>query len=523
MPSPALLTSLAGSRLVRRAADAGLVRYAHARSAALDRLDAGRHQHATLLKLVRHARDTRFGRDHDFARITSVADFQARVPVRDYEFFWDAYWKATYPWLDDVTWPGKLPYYALSSGTTSGATKYVPLSREMLASNRKAARTTAALFRHARPEARTLAGKIFFLGGSTDLRSQADGSHAGDLSGITFREVTDVVRPYVFPPPGLAHLADWEEKLARAAELSVRERITTVTGVPAWLLALFDRVKCVTGAKTVAEAWPDLRLVVHGGTTFDPYRDLFRREVGDDRVGFCEVYACSEGFVATADPRYDLLRVVPDHDVFFEFVPVDQLGKAYPERHTLATVETGVQYAVVMTTCAGLWAYLLGDTVAFERRDPPLIRFTGRTKFFLSAFGEHLIQEEVERAVTGAARAAGAFVPEFHVGPEFPPDPRTPGRHLYLVEFAGGVPDAARFAADLDVELQRLNEDYAAHRAGDLTMRVPRVAAVRRGGFEAWMKSRGKLGGQHKVPRMDNAGALTAEMVAWFEQGGWLS
>ncbi|QDU22610.1 GH3 family domain-containing protein [Urbifossiella limnaea] len=522
MPRTSFLAPLADSRLVRRAADAGFVRYAHARAAYLDRVDAGRLQRATLMSLVRRARDTRFGRDHDFGRITSVADFQARVPVRGYEFFWDTYWKPTFPRLDDVTWPGRLPYYALSSGTTSGATKYVPVSREMLASNRKAARTTAALFRHSRPEARTLTGKIFFLGGTTDLRPLSDGSRAGDLSGIAFREVTDVVRPYVFPPPPLAALTDWDEKLTRAAALSVRERITTVSGVPAWLLTLFDRVKEATGASTVAEAWPALRLVVHGGTSFDPYRALFRREIGDDRVSFCEVYACSEGFVAAEDPRHGLLRVVPDHDVFFEFVPVDQLAQPYPERHTLATVEPGVPYAVVLTTCAGLWAYLLGDTVAFESRNPPLLRFTGRTKFFLSAFGEHLIQEEVERAVAAAARAAAADVPEYHVGPEFPPDPRTPGRHLYLVEFAGAAADAARFAADIDAELSRLNEDYAAHRAGDLTMRVPRVAAVRRGGFAAWMKSRGAFGGQHKVPRMDNTGARTAELAEWFAREGWL-
>ena len=523
MPSTAFLAPLAGSRMVRRAADAGFVRYAHARAAALDRLDAGRHQHHTLLKLVRRARDTRFGRDHDFARVTSVADYQARVPVRDYEFFWNTYWKDAFPRLDDVTWPGKVPYYALSSGTTSGATKYIPVTREMVASNQKAAYTTTALFRHVRPDARTFTGKIFFLGGSTDLRKQADGSLAGDLSGIAAREVFDFMRPYTFPPRDLMLLTDWEEKATRFAELSAGEPITTVSGVPAWLLVLFDRLKQVTGKSTVAEAWPDLRLVIHGGTKFDPYRDLFRREIGSDAVGYCEVYPCSEGFIATEDPRYNLLRVVPDHDIFFEFVPVDQLGKEFPERHTLADVETGVQYAVVLTTCAGLWAYLVGDTVAFERRDPPLIRFTGRTKYFLSAFGEHLIQEEVERAVAVAARVAGAAVRDFHVGPEFPPDPRTPGRHLYLAEFAGPVPDLGRFAADLDAELHRLNEDYAAHRVGDLTMLLPRVLPVRRGGFDAWMKSRGKYGGQNKVPRMDNTGAITAELLGWFRAGGWLA
>ncbi|MBX9582556.1 MAG: GH3 auxin-responsive promoter family protein [Gemmataceae bacterium] len=523
MPSTSFLAPVAGSKLVRRAADAVAVRYAHARTAALDRMDAGRVQHDTLLKLVRTARDTRFGRDHDFARVTSVADFQVRVPVRDYEYFWTTYWKDAYPRLDDLTWPGKVPYYALSSGTTSGTTKYIPVTREMVASNRKAAFTTTALFRHANPAAKLFTGKFFFLGGSTDLRKQDDGSLAGDLSGIAAKEVYAFLRPYVFPPAELTLLTDWEEKVRRFAELSAREPITALSGIPAWMLVLFDRLKQVTGKSTVAEVWPGLRLVIHGGTKFDPYRELFRREIGSDAVGFCEVYPCSEGFIATEDPRYNLLRIVPDHDVFFEFVPVDELGKDRPTRHTLADVEVGQQYAVVITSCAGVWAYLVGDTVAFEKRDPPLIRFTGRTKYFLSAFGEHLIQEEVEKAVAHADGVCGVHAIDFHVGPVFPGEPRKPGRHLYLVEFAGPAPDPTRFAAELDAELNRLNEDYAAHRVGDLTMLVPEVRVVKPGGFAGWMKARGKYGGQHKVPRMDNAGTLTQDMAGWFAANGWLA
>jgi hypothetical protein len=523
MPSTAFLAPVAGTRVVRRFADAVLLRYAHNRAAALDRADAGKVQHDTLLSLVRRARNTRFGRDHDFARVSSLADYQARVPVREYEFFWDTYWKDAYPRLDDITWPGKIPYYALSSGTTSGATKYIPVSREMVRSNKKTAFTTIALFRHARPDAKLFTGKFFFLGGSTDLRKQPDGSLAGDLSGISARELLDVLRPYVFPPFDLTLITDWQEKVNRFAELAARERITAISGIPAWMQRLFDRVKQVTGKKTVAEVWPDLRLVVHGGTKFDPFRDLFVREIGSDRVSFCEVYPASEGFVATEDPRYGLLRVVPDHDVFFEFVPVEDLGKDRPARHTLADVEVGVQYAVVVTSCAGLWAYLIGDTVAFERRTPPLIRFTGRTKYFLSAFGEHLISEEVERAVAFACRETGAFQSDFHVGPVFPSDPGKPGHHLYLVEFTGDVPDLTRFAAAIDAELTRINEDYGPHRVGDLAMLMPEVRAVRPGGFDGWMKARGKYGGQNKVPRMDNGGKMTADMVGWFGANGWLA
>jgi hypothetical protein len=505
-----------------------LVRYGHNRAVALDRMDAAKVQHATLMRLVRTARTTKFGRDHDFARISSVADYQARVPVREYEWFWDNYWKAAFPRIDDITWPGKIPYYALSSGTTSGATKYVPVSWEMVASNKKAAYTTVGLFRHCFPASKLFTGKFFFLGGTTDMRKQHDGSFAGDLSGIANREVFNFTRPYIFPSYEDSRITDWQEKIARFAQLAVNEPITAISGIPAWMLVLFDRLKRVTGKSTLAEIWPHLRLVIHGGTAFDPFREQFRQEIGSDKVQFCEVYPASEGFIATEDPRYRQLRVVPDHDVFFEFIPFKEFGddgklhRDYPTRHTLADVEVGVQYAVVITSCAGLWSYLVGDMVAFESRNPPLIRFTGRTKFFLSAFGEHLITEEVERAVMHAAKACGVLAGEHHVGPVFPADPKKPGHHLYLIEFPGAIPDLTKFATALDDELNRANEDYAAHRVGDLTMLLPEVRPVRRGGFEEWMKSRGKYGGQNKVPRMDNSGNMTRDMAAWFESHGFI-
>jgi hypothetical protein len=523
MASTAFLAPVTNVRLVRRIADATLVRLAHRRALALDHLDPARTQTNTLLRLVRHARDTRFGRDHDFARIDSVAEYQARVPVRDYEYFWQTYWRDRFPRLEDITWPGKVPYYALSSGTTSGATKYIPVSREMVRSNAKAAFTTIALFRHAVPAAQLFTGKFFFLGGSTDLRPQADGSLAGDLSGIAAREVVAALRPYTFPPQNLTLISDWEQKVRTLAEAGIGESITAISGIPAWMLVLFDRLKQFARKATVAEVWPMLRLVIHGGTKFDPYRDLFKQEIGSDRVRYVETYPCSEGFIATEDPRYDCLRLVPDHNVFFEFVPVEDLGKDRPTRHTIGQIEDGVQYAVVLTSCAGVWSYLVGDTISFIRRDPPLLRFTGRTKYFLSAFGEHLISEEVEWAVAHAASVVGGHALDFHVGPVFPIDPRKPGHHRYLVEFADTLPDVKRFATELDAELSRMNEDYAAHRIGDLTMLLPEVVVVGRGGFAEWMKSKGKFGGQHKVPRMDNTGQLTAEMSRWFAEHGWLA
>jgi hypothetical protein len=318
------------------------------------------------------------------------------------------------------------------------------------------------------------------------------------------------------PPADLALLSDWEEKLDQLARQSARLPVTLVSGVASWLLVLFERLRQLTGRERIAEVWPTLRVVVHGGTRFDPYRGLFRRLVGDG-VRFLETYPASEGFIAAEDPRHGLLRLIPDHGVFFEFVPVGELGHDRPTRHTVANLVPGVQYAVVLTTCAGLWGYVLGDTVCFERRDPPLLRFTWRTRQFISAFGEHLIGEEVEQAVAQAASAIGADVVDFHVGPVFPDAAGASGRHRYLVEFARPARDVESFTRQVDAVLCRINDDYRAHRAGDLTLRGPEIVTVRRGGFADWMRSRGKLGGQHKVPRMDNSGHLTKELTDWFQ------
>jgi hypothetical protein len=461
---------------------------------------------------------THFGRDHDFAHINNVSDYQKRVPLRDYEAFWRDYWKPAFPRLIDVAWPGVIPYFALSSGTTTGSTKYIPVSREMVASNRRAALTTLALYLAAHRGAPLFMGKAFLLGGCADLTRLADGVMAGDLSGIAACEVPSVLRPYTFPPLELALLRDWDHKMNRLADQSVREPITVVGGVPSWLLALFERVLQITGKACIANAWPMLRLVIHGGTKFDPYRQRFRRVIGSDDVHFIETYPASEGFIATEDPRHGMLRLIPDHGVFFEFVPVHELDSATPARHTVSNLECGVQYAIVLTTCAGLWSYVLGDTVSFEKRDPPLLRFTGRTRYFLSVFGEHLISEEIERAVATAARATKAEVVDFHVGPVFAEDSGVAGRHRYLIEFAQPPRDLAVFGTELDAVLSGLNEDYAAHRQRDLTVRAPEICPVRRGGFADWMRAHGKLGGQHKVPRMDNTGQLGAELSRWFKE-----
>jgi hypothetical protein len=318
------------------------------------------------------------------------------------------------------------------------------------------------------------------------------------------------LRPYTFPPLALALEPDWDTKLEQLAERSLAEPITLVSGVPSWLLVLFEKVLAKSGKATIAEAWPRLELIVHGGVKFDPYRDAFHHVVGSDQVRLQESYPCSEGFIAFGDMASPHLRLLFDHGLFYEFVPADELESPNPTRHWLGTVETGVNYAIVVSTCAGLWSHIIGDTVRFESRRPPLLTFTGRTKYTLSAFGEHLISEEVEAGIAAASRATGASVREWHVGPVFQ---GALGYHQYVVEFLTPPTDLDAFRRAFDAELSARNADYRAHRAEGVGLPLPEVLMAPAGTFDAWMRSRGKLGGQNKVPRIDNSGELTRQLV----------
>jgi GH3 auxin-responsive promoter len=517
MDSPSPLARVAGARPVRMAVNQGFHAYARRRTKVLAASDPVEVQRRTLRKLLHMARSTRFGLDHGFVSIRSVEDFQARVPIRTYEALWDSYLKDRYPRFDDLTWPGHIPYLALTSGTTQGATKYIPVSWQMVASNQKAAKTMVAYHMTARPKSRLFQGRIFLLGGSTNLERPAEDVRQGDLSGIAAEEAGELLRPYTFPPLDLALESDWDRKLSLLAERSVRERITLIGGVPSWLLSLFGRLLGITGKSTIAEVWPSLEVVIHGGVKFDPYRRQFDEILGDPKIRLQETYPCSEGFIAFGDPDTGLLRLVFDHGIFYEFVPVDELDSTNPTRHWLGNVQVGVNYAIVVTTCAGLWSHIIGDTIRFESLGPPLLTFTGRTKYTLSAFGEHLISEEVERAIAIASEATGAAVGEWHVGPMF----HGPlGHHRYVVEFLKAPQDLEAFRRALDADLSLKNADYLAHRFEGDGLPLPEMVVASPGGFDAWMRSRGKLGGQHKVPRMDSTGALTAEIVEMLRSKG---
>jgi len=459
-------------------------------------MDPAATQEALLLGLMTRAAGTRFGRDHGFARIRSVADFQRAVSLRRYEALHEDYLRDALPVLDDVLWPGRTPYLALSSGTTSGRTKYIPVTREMVRANRGAALDVLAWHLAANPRARPFGGLSFMLGGSTALEQVAPGVRQGDLSGIAAHEVPGFLRRWSWPGEELALLADWDAKLGRLAAEAPVASIRALSGTPSWLLVLLERLAARHGMPPL----PALELLIHGGVAWAPYRDRITPFLPAG-CATREVYPASEGFVAIADrDEGEGLRLNLDRGCFFEFVPVEELDAANPTRHWAATIETGVEYAVVVSSCAGLFGYVLGDTVRFLDRAPPRLLVTGRTSWTLSAFGEHLAGEEIEVALMQAAAAAGIAVAEYAVGPEF--DGHA-GRHRWCVEPTEEAPAHAAgvLAAALDAALRAENDDYAAHRDG-AQLAAPAVVLLPPGAFAGWMRSQGKMGGQHKVPRV---------------------
>lgn len=460
--------------------------------------DPVRTQAAILRRLRGVAGTTRFGRAHGFWDVEKVAEYQKAVPIRTYEDFWEEWWRPEFPVLQDVTWPGKVPFFCVTSGTSSGTTKYIPLTRETLKQNHRVALDVVAAHVAAYPESELFGGRSFVLGGSTALVKEAPGVRSGDLSGIVAKTEPWWMRPFTFPPPAVSLIDDWDVKLDALVEAVGGKTITSLAGVPSWTLIFFDRLE-----RAYAD-WPlgELELFVHGGIAWAPYAKRFAPYLARSGAVTREVYPASEGFVAFADRGPDDgLLLAWDSGLFFEFVPVEEIDDLEPTRHWLSTIEPDVEYAVVVSGPSGLFSYVLGDTVRFLETRPPRLVITGRTAYMLSAFGEHLIQTELDRAVTDAVEAAGGAVGEYVVGPVLPA--HGVGHHVVYVEPAERRDlDADALARAIDARLAELNDDYRAHRSGEVSMTAPEVRLLPPGTCAEWLRRQGKLGGQHKVPRV---------------------
>jgi hypothetical protein len=375
----------------------------------------------------------------------------------------------------------------------------------MVHANQAAAADSLFFHLNTAPGSRLFGGESFLLGGSTDLRELAPGVRAGDLSGIVAVTMPAAARLRSFPPVSLALIPDWDRKLDVLAMASLHRDIRSIAGTPSWMLLLFQRLAALHPDRpaSLAPIFPNLEMIVHGGVGFGPYRDIFAQWLAGTRAVTREVYAASEGYVAAADlGPDDGMRLMLDHGLFFEFVPPEDVGGAAPRRYWLGDADIGVDYALAVTSNAGLFSYVIGDLVRLVSKSPPRLLFSGRLGHELSLFGEHLTGAELDAAVTAAARGQGGGVSDFCAASRAPTRDEPRGQHVFVVEFVGEGPDGGAFAAALDAALRAGNADYAAHRAGDVQLLAPAVRFVPVGSFSDWMRRRGRLGGQNKVPRV---------------------
>ncbi|GGG62128.1 GH3 family domain-containing protein [Hymenobacter glacieicola] len=457
-------------------------------------------QQRVLRELLTHGARTRFGHDHDLAGARTAQDLAARVPVRDYEGL-APYFNQVKAGEPDVLWPGKPLYLAKTSGTTSGA-KYIPITSASIPNHINGARDALLHYVHATGKSRFLDGKLIFLSGSPELET-VGGIHTGRLSGIANHHVPPYLRRNQLPSYQTNSIEDWETKLDRIVEETLPQPMTLISGIPPWVQMYFDRIVQRAG-RPVGEVFPQFDLFVYGGVNFEPYRKKLFDTIGRP-VDSIELFPASEGFLAFQDePGNPGLLLLLNAGIFFEFVPAERFFEPNPPRLTLADVALDQQYAVVLNSNAGLWGYSLGDTVRFTQKYPFRVVVTGRIKHFLSAFGEHVIGEEVEQTLRGAMQQHPEVeVVEFTVAPRVSDDPAVPSRHEWLIEFARPPHDAAAFAASLDAGLRQRNVYYDDLLRGNILAPLL-LTPLPVGAFQRYMKSLGKLGGQNKVPRLSN-------------------
>ncbi len=464
-------------------------------------------------KLIYAARDTEWGKKYDYRSIQSIRTFCERVPVSDYTGF--------KPIIDrlrlgesNLLWPGEVKWFAKSSGTTNDKSKFIPVTEEALSEcHFKGGKDLLSMYCNNNPETNIFSGKLLGLGGSFNLDNENAGTYRGDVSAIILENLPFWVQLIRTPDLSVALMDEWESKLEQMATITMNEDVTNITGVPSWLLVLLRKVLEKAGKENIQEIWPNLELFVHGGVSFAPYREQYKR-ICPPGMHYMETYNASEGFFGIQD-RLDAddMLLMLDYGIFFEFLPLSEVGKEYPKTLLLNEVELGVNYALVISTNAGLWRYLIGDTVMFTDLSPYRIKITGRTKNFINAFGEELIVENADRAIAIACEKSSALVSEYTAAPVFFADNEN-GAHEWVVEFEELPENLEYFTEILDNALKALNSDYEAKRYHSMVLKQPLLHSVPKGTFYNWMKEKGKLGGQHKVPRLSNERKYVDEILA---------
>lgn len=470
-------------------------------------------QMQSLMRLIHSAKDTEWGRQHGFDALATYEQFAASSPVNTYEELKQSIDRMRQG-EKDVLWPGRVSWYAKSSGTTNDKSKFIPVSSQGLKDTHYRGGTDAVVwYLRNNPKSRILDGKALILGGSHAPNYNLPGSLVGDLSAILIENINPLVNLVRIPKKEIALLSDFEIKRDRIARVAMNKNVTNISGVPSWMLSVLTRVMELTGKDNLSEVWPNLEVFFHGGVAFTPYRQQYQRLIPSSKMHYMETYNASEGFFGLQDDPNDLsMSLMIDYGVFFEFIPMDELESPSPTVVPLWGVEKGRNYAMVISTSSGLWRYMIGDTVKFTSINPYKFIITGRTKFFINAFGEELIVDNAEKGLQKACQETGAIVREYTGAPIFMDD-KGKCRHQWLIEFDREPEDLVQFARIYDEALQQINSDYEAKRYKDITLQPLQIVKARPHLFDDWLKSKGKLGGQHKVPRLSNQRQFIDEML----------
>lgn len=469
-------------------------------------------QRDSLQELLRMAENTVYGQKYDFHSILTAEQYRERVPVVHYEEMSQSIIRML-EGENNLLWPETINWFAKSSGTTNARSKFIPVSPASLENcHFRGGKDVIAIFNKLNPEAQIFSGKTLALGGSSEVTAQNNNCRVGDLSAILISNTPFWVNMMKTPDSSIMLMSKWEEKIEKICEITINEDVRCLAGVPSWFLTLIQRILEKTGKSNLHEVWPNLELFIHGGISFIPYREQYRKLLPDPKMKYMETYNASEGFFGLQDdPNDQSLLLMLDYGVYYEFMPIGEVGKSHPKTLMIHEVVTGVNYALVITTNGGLWRYMIGDTIAFTSLSPYKFKITGRTKLFINAFGEELIIDNATQALHHACGETGAEIFEFTAAPIFMNDGQK-GAHEWLVEFSTLPADMDRFAELLDKELQRLNSDYEAKRM--LSLQQLHLIPARKGLFNDWLKEKGKLGGQHKVPRLWNDRKHIEELLA---------
>ncbi len=461
-------------------------------------------QESVFFSLLEQARDTEWGRQHDFNSIRNMHQFQERVPVQEYEGF-QSYVVRLRHGEKNLLWPGEVKWFAKSSGTTSSKSKFIPVTKASLEyCHFRGGKDVLAIYNDNYPENQIFTGKSLTLGGSHQINNFSSDSYYGDLSAILIENLPFWTQFLKTPGPDIALMEEWEEKLEQMTRVTVKENVTSLAGVPSWFLVLLRHILKETGKTNLLEIWPNLELFIHGGINFGPYRQQYSALIPSESMHYLETYNASEGFFGIQDdPSSSSMLLMLDYGVFYEFIPLSELGNDHPRALLLDEVELNKDYALVISTNAGLWRYLIGDTIRFTSRYPFKLIISGRTRHFINAFGEEVIINNAEKALDAACSATGAIIKEYTAAPLYMSE-GSKGSHQWLIEFEKRPDNASRFMEELDATLQAVNSDYEAKRHKSITLDAPQLVVARTGLFYDWMKSRKKLGGQNKVPRLAN-------------------